>query len=32
MDTGGWYDLDTKEWKFLEDMIFIGVDIYYELV
>lgn len=22
MDLGGWYDLDTKEWKYLEDIIF----------
>jgi dynein heavy chain len=24
MDTGGWYDLDTKDWKFLQDIIFIA--------
>ena len=24
MDTGGWYDIETKEWKFLQDMILIG--------
>jgi len=23
MDLGGWYDLDTKEWKFLLDIIFV---------
>jgi dynein heavy chain len=23
MDHGGWYDLDTKEWKFLQDITFI---------
>jgi dynein heavy chain, axonemal len=24
LDEGGWYDLESKEWKFLEDMTFIG--------
>jgi dynein heavy chain len=24
MDMGGWYDLDNKEWKFLEDITFIA--------
>jgi dynein heavy chain len=24
MDESGWYDLDTKEWKFLNDMIYIA--------
>jgi dynein heavy chain len=24
LDEGGWYDLDSKEWKFLEDMTFIA--------
>ena len=24
MDTGGWYDLDTKEWKNLMDITFIA--------
>jgi len=23
MDNMGWYDLDTKEWKYLQDIIFI---------
>lgn len=23
MDTGGFYDLDTKEWKFLQDITFV---------
>jgi dynein heavy chain, axonemal len=24
MDLGGWFDLDSKEWKFLEDITFIA--------
>jgi dynein heavy chain len=24
MDQGGWYDLDNKEYKFLEDITFVG--------
>jgi hypothetical protein len=23
MDTSGWYDLETKEFKYLQDMVFI---------
>jgi dynein heavy chain len=23
LDTGGWYDLETKEFKYLEDTIYI---------
>jgi len=23
MDNGGWYDLDTKDWKFLQDIVFV---------
>jgi len=24
MDTNGWYDLENKEFKYLEDIVFIG--------
>jgi hypothetical protein len=24
MDEGGWYDLDTMEWKYLDNMTFIA--------
>ena len=24
MDEGGWYDLETMEWKFLDNMIFVA--------
>ena len=24
MDLGGWFDLDSKEWKYLEDITFIA--------
>jgi len=24
MDTGGWFDIETKEWKYLCDIIFIA--------
>jgi hypothetical protein len=24
MDTGGWYDLDSKEFKYMEDITFVA--------